>query len=601
MVIDGVIMDADAKGDDWLVSVRGAGREPLAVASAPVAKGMVVQRAVSMIRELRERANATRHVGFGAAYSRKCVIREAESFARECHVCQEPREQFTGNLRMFTYEKGHSATMCATHLARALSYRTGDGRYHEVTTAAVEAIGDAQRIMAMRDSLAARAMIAMITGEVDAPSVAEAPAQEARQEASAETCAAAAESAADRAERAAEAAASKGPTDADGAWADVGVAERAARDADVCARQIPAVREAHGDRARAAVDRARAAVDRARAAEARARRAADERQAAADDERCGMAAADEAEAAADRWATGCPRIGDFPAMLAGWVQEARAAASEASQAAEYARAAVTSRAAQRRPWGVIEWYTIAGARADDARDAAERAQQAAKLAAAARGRADRAAQEAAPDTDRKPAVPGRCDASAAETSAAPAETIAPAPFVPVTAGSDRPGVRRSRGRVTHAARAGVRGCSPRSARVTAAGVTGHVTGRVTVPAPPAGGNRSAARRGAGRGPAAGQGHAAGGAGRHGEAGPRRGRGASSDERTVGWTAAWGRPQTKTADRARKRLGGRWPCSLRDPPGRCRVGGQGGGWRVPKNKEVIQVGSPGKAENLYKLR
>ncbi|MFI7142899.1 hypothetical protein ACIBQ5_35910 [Streptomyces massasporeus] len=401
MVIDGVRMDADAKGNgEWLVSVPGTGREPLAVASAPVVKGMVAERAAAMLRELRERADATRHVGFGVAYSRKYVIREVEAFGRECHKCQEPREHFTGNGRMFTYEEGRERTMCATHLARALSYRTGDGRYHEVTTAAVEAIGDAQKVMGMRDSLAARAMVAMITGEVDAPAVAEAEAQEAREEASAETCAAAAEYAADRADRAAEAAESKGATDADGAWSDAETAERAARDAEVCARQIPAEREAHGERARAA-------VDRARDAEVRARRAANDRQAAADDERSGIAAADEAEAAAeaardaaaaaDRWATGCPRIGDFPAMLAGWVQDARAAAAEATQAAERARAAVTSREAERRPWGVIEWHTIAGACADDARDAAKRAQQSAKLAAGDRGRADRAAEDAAPE------------------------------------------------------------------------------------------------------------------------------------------------------------------------------------------------------------
>ncbi|WP_335940011.1 hypothetical protein [Streptomyces sp. PTD5-9] len=438
MVIDGVRMDADAKGNgEWLVSVPGAGREPLAVASAPVVKGMAAERAAAMLRELRERADATRHVGFGAAYSRKYVIREVEAFARECHKCQERGERFTNNRRMFTYEKGRNATMCATHLARALSYRTHDGRFIEVTTAAVEAIGDAQKVMGMRDSLAARAMVAMITGAVDSPEVAEAEAHEARQESSAETCAEAAEYAADRADRAAEAAESKGATDADGAWSDAESAERAARDADVCARQIPAEREQHAERARAA-------VDRARDAEARARDAANDRQAAADDERSGIAAAEEAEeaaraardaaAAADRWATGCPRIGDFPATLAGWVRDARAEAAEATQAAERARAAVTSRQADRRPWGVVEWHTTAGACADDARDAAKRAQQLAKLAAKDRGRADRAAQDAAPEApvegpvEAAEAVSGSrsalpqgldADASGGEVSAAP--------------------------------------------------------------------------------------------------------------------------------------------------------------------------------------
>ncbi|MFJ9427907.1 DUF3560 domain-containing protein, partial [Streptomyces sp. NPDC101249] len=408
MVVDGVRMDADAKGNgEWIVSVPGAGHEPLAVASAPVVKGMAAERAAVMLRELRERADATRHVGFGAAYSRKYVIREVEAFARECHKCQERGERFTGNRRMFTYEAGRERTMCATHLARALSYRTHDGRFIETTTAAVEAIGDAQKVMGMRDSLAARAMVAMITGEVDAPAVAEAEAAEASAEASAETCAAAAEYAADRADRAAEAAESKGTTDGDGAWSEAETAERAARDAEVCARQIPAEREAHSERARAA-------VDRARDAEARARHAANDRQAAADDERCGMAAADDAEAsaeaardaaaAADRWATGCPRVGDFPAMLAGWVQDARAAVAEATQAAERARAAVTSREAERRPWGVIEWHTVAGACADDARDAAKRAQQSAKLAAGDRGRAERAAEESAPEAVEGPAA-----------------------------------------------------------------------------------------------------------------------------------------------------------------------------------------------------
>ncbi|MEU6467433.1 hypothetical protein [Streptomyces sp. NPDC046976] len=311
MVIDGVRMDADAKGNgEWLVSVPGVGREPLAVASAPVVKGMAAERAAAMLRELRERADATQHVGFGAAYSRKYVIREVEAFARECHKCQERGERFTGNRRMFTYEAGRELTMCATHLARALSYRTHDGRFIKVTTAAVEAIGDAQKVMGMRDSLAARAMVAMITGAVDAPEVGEAEAHEERQEASAVRCAEAAEYAADRADRAAEAAESKGATDADGAWSDAESAERAARDADVCARQIPAEREQHAERA---------------------------------------------------------------------------------------RAAVTSRQADRRPWGVVEWHTTTGACADDARDAAKRAQQSAKLAAGDRGRADRAAQDAAPE------------------------------------------------------------------------------------------------------------------------------------------------------------------------------------------------------------
>ncbi|MEU7153870.1 DUF3560 domain-containing protein [Streptomyces sp. NPDC045456] len=402
MVIDGVRMDADREDNGWLVSVPGVGREPLVVASAPVVKGMAKERAAAMLRELRTRAEGVQYGGY-----RKYVIREVEAFGRECHKCQEPREQFTGNRRMFTYEPGRNLTMCATHVARELSYRAVDGRYHEVTTAAVEAIGDAQKVMAMRDSLAARAMVAMITGEVDAPAVAEAEAQEAREEASAETCATAAECAADRAERAAEAAELKGATDGDGAGADAEEAERAARDAEVCARQVPVEREVHSERARAA-------VDRARDAKVRAWRAAKDRQAAADDERCGMAAAEAAEAAAeaardaaaaaDRWATGCPRVGDFPAMLTGWVQDARAAAEEATQAAERARAAVTSREAERRPWGVIEWHTVAGACADDARDAAKRAQQSAKLAAGDRGRAERAAEESAPEAVEGPAA-----------------------------------------------------------------------------------------------------------------------------------------------------------------------------------------------------
>ncbi|WP_426361654.1 DUF3560 domain-containing protein [Streptomyces sp. E-08] len=414
LVVDGVLMDAEAtdKGE-WIVSVQGA--HTLA-SSAPVAKGMVVMRAVTMLRELRKCADATRHVGFGVAYSRKYVIREVESFARECHTCQEPREQFTGNRRLFTYEKGTERTMCATHLARALSYRTVDGRFHEVTTGAVESIGDAQRVMGMRNSLAARAMVALITGEVDA----EADATEAREEASAETCATAAEGAAVRAERAAEAAESRGPMDAEGAWADAEAAEGAARDTVTCAGQIPAEREAHAERARSAVDRARAAAQRAR-------HAAEDRQSAADDERCGMAAADEAEAAAaaardaaaeaDRWAAGCPRIGDFPAMLAGWVQDARAAAAEATQVAERAQSAVTSRAAERHPWGVVEWFTVAGACAGDAREAAKYAQQSAKLAAVCRGRADRAAREMVPEVPA-PVVTAQRDAEAAEERAA---------------------------------------------------------------------------------------------------------------------------------------------------------------------------------------
>ncbi|MER5358519.1 DUF3560 domain-containing protein [Streptomyces sp. NPDC002785] len=405
MVIDGVRMDADARGGgEWLVSVPGAGRESLAVASAPVVKGMVTLRAIGMLRELRERANGVRYGG-----NRKYVVREVEAFARDCHKCQEPRERTTGNGRMFTYEKGLTRTMCATHIARALSYRTHDGRHHEVTTAAVEAIGDAQKIMSMRDSLAARAMVAVITGEIDAPEVAESAAEETRADQSAETCAKAAEAAADRAERAAEAAAeSKGTTDADGAWSDAEAAERAARDVEVRAAQIPAEREAYADRARDAVNRAQDAAERARCA-------ADDRQGAADDERCGMAAADDAEVAAEaardaaaateRWAMSCPRVRDFPALLAGWVRDARAEAAEATQAAERARAAVTSREAEQRPWGRIEWFTVAGSCADDARDAAKRAQQSAKLAAQARGRADRMAAEVAPDVPAEESAP----------------------------------------------------------------------------------------------------------------------------------------------------------------------------------------------------
>ncbi|MEW1551461.1 DUF3560 domain-containing protein [Streptomyces tsukubensis] len=295
-----------------------------------------------------------------------------------------------------------------------MTYKSSHGDGKTFTAREIEQIGDAQCVMGMRNSLAAHAMVALIAGEVDAPAVAELEQAERTANSSAETCAGAAECAADRADRAAESAESAGATDADGAWAAAEEAERAARDAQVCAQQIPADRVAYADRARSAVSRAQDAAERAR-------RTAEDRQCAADDERCGIAAAEEAESAANaaresataagRWADGCPPVGDAPAVLNVWVQEARAAAAEAAQWAERARSAAASREAELRPWGRIEWHTIAGAAADDARDAAKRAAESARLAAGARGRADRAAAAEEPALD-SPAPSQERDADA---------------------------------------------------------------------------------------------------------------------------------------------------------------------------------------------
>ncbi|MFI1890497.1 DUF3560 domain-containing protein [Streptomyces jumonjinensis] len=283
----------------------------------------------------------------------------------------------------------------------------------------------------MRDSLAARAMVAMINGETDAPAVAEAEAAERAAESSAETCVDGADYAADRAERAERAVLDTARMDVDGAWTAVAEAESAARDAEVCAGLIGAERATYADRARAAVNRAKDAAERARGV-------AEDRQLAADDERCGLASVDDARAAAndardsvataERWAHGCPVVGGFPAELAGWVEDARAAAAEAIRAAGRAREAAAGRGAELRSWGRVEWFTIAGACADDARDAAKRAAEAARLAAGARGRADRAAGEAESAADggagegaplKVPALPQGLDANASMEAGAP--------------------------------------------------------------------------------------------------------------------------------------------------------------------------------------
>ncbi|MEU3330044.1 DNA cytosine methyltransferase [Streptomyces albus] len=398
LVVDGVRMDADAVDGRWRLSVPGAGRDPLAVAPRPVDKAMVSTEARAMLRGLRHRAREVHYSGGSKYVVREVPWEEAEAVGRVCDACQKPGERPTGHRRLFTYREGSSRVLCAPHLARALSYRTADGWYSEVTTAAVEAIGDAQAVMATRNSLAARALVAKITGNLDAPEVAEHRAQESQTDASVEACASAAEHEAEGAERAARSAESRGALDADGAWADARAAECRAQGADACARQIPATREEYRTRARAAVDRAHAAADRAY-------RAADDRQAAVDAEQQGLTAAqDAAESAkaalfaaeqAERWAQGCPRIGDYPARLADWVRDARKAAEEAARAAEQAQKAAASRTAEQRPWGVAEWHTVADACADDARDAAKTARQAVNLAAKDRGQADYEAQEAA--------------------------------------------------------------------------------------------------------------------------------------------------------------------------------------------------------------
>ncbi|MFE6165793.1 DUF3560 domain-containing protein [Streptomyces sp. NPDC056486] len=433
MVIDGVRMDADAcGGNEWKITVPGSSRDkPLATCSVPVAKGMVVQFAAKMLRQLEKLAK-----GEEWGSNQKFHVREVYRFQRlgtvECHECNARPDGATGSERFFEYET-RPLVLCAIHLSRKTRTVLTGGRVLEVSVQRLHSIGDAQKVMATQNSLAATAMVAMITGEIDSPAVAEAERAEAYAVAQCEKWAEAAELAATHAEQAAERARQTAWDDVDGCWAQVALAEHAQKDVATCVDQVAPERTAYVERINDAVYRAKCAVDDAR-------NEGNDRQEAADDIRCGLESVREAaESAAqcaesvaevERWAKGCPDVDGAPETLTGWLADARA---EAAKAAEWAQRARTfERTRETRPEC---WFTLAGGAAEEAREALKEARSLARCAAKERGRADRVAIEQAPDAPawNAPSVPDAQSQEEAPDQATPTRAV---PDTDAAAGRD---------------------------------------------------------------------------------------------------------------------------------------------------------------------